>query len=227
LKPGRRRKQIGLNLLKKGDVEMKIKILVLVAVLVLCGLICSLGCVGKGKQAENKGKSTASIEATQASTQEMKTYISSDYGFSLSYPKYWAFEKDTDPRHNLDGRQSYCMYTDDTHRRPQDTHGIIIYLEIGGDVPQDIDKSLNSSDQFEALLKKYKFYANEKGNTIKKLKLDYDGYLIYDHYRNGPDRAIFYIPDKGITIGIDLESDYGTEEFLSVVYSIRKNANKR
>jgi len=80
--------------IEKERVEMKIKILVLVAVLVLCGLICSLGCVAKGKQAENKEKTTASIEATQVSTQEMKTYVSKA-GFSVTYPKKWYLDENS------------------------------------------------------------------------------------------------------------------------------------
>jgi hypothetical protein len=187
-----------------------------------------VGCAPAKKESDKKLLATTGT-VTQAATQELTIYVS-EYGFSLSYPKYWAFERDADAKKSdyITGSQSYRIYTDDFHRRPQDPSGIVMGLEIGGDAFQDIDKKLNSSDQFEALLKKYNFYANEKGNFIKKLKLDYDGYLIYDQYRqNKPTRAIFYIPDKGITIGIDIESDYGTEEFLAIVYSIRKNANKR
>ncbi|MFA6169142.1 MAG: PsbP-related protein [Candidatus Margulisiibacteriota bacterium] len=204
------------------------KRLALFPLLALLLVLVVVGCA-PAKKEDSKKMSVTTEAITQISIKEWKTYVSK-YGFSVSYPKDWAFERDADAKKSdyITGNQSYRIYTDDFHRRPQDPSGIVIGIEIGSDESQDINKSLSSSDQFEALLKKDNFYANEKGNIIKKLNLDYDGYLVYDKYRqNKPTRAIFYIPDKGSTVGIDIESDGGTEEFLSIVYSIRKNANRQ
>jgi len=68
------------------------KRLILSPLLALFLMMFIVGCVPQKKE-ESKQLSTATIEATQASTQEMKTYVSK-YGFSVSYPGDWHLDED-------------------------------------------------------------------------------------------------------------------------------------
>jgi hypothetical protein len=191
--------------------------------LFLVGLMISMMIVGCApqKKEESKQSSTATIVANQVPTQEMKTYVSK-YGFSLDYPEYWGFMKNPDRRESANEGESYCLYTDDAHRSSQEKYGIIIIIDIEDVSAEDMVGPLTSKEKFWEFAKKFDLNIGGQNNELKRLKLAFDGYLIYR--QNEPRTAVFFLSEKLLVIG--LESEYGIKEFLSLINSIKKNSSE-
>jgi len=196
---------------------------------ILIGLV---GCVDKGKQLEKKAEVSATVESVAVSTQEMKTYMSK-WGFSVSYPMGWYLKESKDIRGREERYWSidFISYDADNQAAPNSQQGswIDVSISIIDDAYDGVDKSLIPSDPYEkilALVKKHKYSNEGKDISTKRIKNDYDGCLIY-YREDTPMEAIYYLPNKNVYLSIGLESDAGAKEFLSIVYSIRDNANKQ
>ena len=178
--------------------------------------------------------SQSKIKVSSGVPQGWETYVSK-YGFSVSYPKDWYLKEDEDTKdYYEEGYRPFCINNIDIDHPevpyPKNEPWISIGFAVIDDISQDIDKSSIPSDPFEKILflaKKHNLYIGDKNSVIKKLKLDYDGCLIYYHQGNMPDRAMFYLPDKDGLLVISLESDAGTEKLIPIIYSIKKSANKQ
>ena len=195
-------------------------------------LIGLLDCVGKGQKAEKKEGATISAGAKSEIPKDRKTYVSK-WGFSLSYPVDWYLKEDIDPRSGEEGNRPFDIYNHDVDN-PESTHStnepwVLISVGVVDGISRDVDKLSIPSDPFEKILflaRKHNLYVGDKNSVIKKLKLAYDGCLIYYH-GDKPDIAFFYLQDRDALLVIGLESESGAEELLLIVYSIRKNANKQ
>jgi hypothetical protein len=195
-------------------------------------MVGMFGCVSNGKQAEERQKTAISAGAKSEIPKGWKTYVSK-YGFSLSYPVDWYLKEDVDPRSGEEGNRPFDIYNHDVDN-PESTYStnepwVLISVGVVDDISRDVDKLSIPSDPFEKILflaRKHNLYVGDKNSVIKKLKLAYDGCLIYYH-GDKPNIAFFYLPNKDALLVIGLESESGAEELLPIVYSIKKNANKQ
>jgi len=205
---------------------MKRGILVLVAVSVLCGLIGLFGCVGKGKQAEKQTKVLASVEVPAVSTQGWKTYVSK-YGFSVKYPADWYLKEELDERgrDKPEGYRPFDIYNYDADH-PKNEPGVSISFGFNDETTQGMDKSMIPSDPYQKIVflaKKHNLFIGKNESDRSKLYMAYPGILIKIH--NKLSGIMFYIPESDALLGVDLDSEYGTAEYMAIIRTIKRHEN--
>lgn len=156
------------------------------------------GCVGKGKQAENKKKASASFEATTVSTQEWKTYVSK-YGFSMSYPDTWKLEEDTYALARGIGNGKVSVWIYDEIGNSYNLQYITSYY-YSEEISEFVNRKISLETKIKDFICKMEIYdeIGRKGYGLKKENISKQNYYIFSGIstQNGEKIyiAMFYIP---------------------------------
>ncbi|MFA6169144.1 MAG: PsbP-related protein [Candidatus Margulisiibacteriota bacterium] len=196
------------------------KRLILSSLTGLAIVLVVVGCAPAKKEGDKKLLVTTAA-VTQTSTKEWKTYVSK-YGFSVSYPRDWFLKEDTD---NIckEGYRPFDIYNYDADH-PKNEPGVSISFGFNDETTKGIDKSTIPSDPYERILflaRKHNLYMGENEKNRTKLNMAYPGILV--KYETKPIRIMFYIQESDALLGVDLDSEHGTEEYFKIIDTIKKN----
>jgi hypothetical protein len=126
----------------------------------------------------------------------------------------------------LDGYISFDIFNYPADE-PKNEPGISInvhYYENATEKTKNKDLPRNAIEKMLYIAKKNSIYIGEDNDKKQAIGKDYTGCLIY--YGEKPSRYIFYIPENDTLGIIDLDSEYGKNEYLSIIMTITRHESK-